>query len=102
MWKIEIENGKPKAYWTSGKLHCPFCGGEIKPHHVGGVHTPQGFQGKAVDLHVKCKDCGAYFLFGFPITDEQAAKLQSHQGEPVEWWDDDEEIKGRLKTLGYW
>jgi len=88
------------------KLKCPFCGNELKPHHIGSPRRVMN--GYAVDIHFKCPNCGFFATFGVPVDEANLELLKKHGGEFFEWWEieEDEElkrsIKDKLERLGYW
>lgn len=104
-WKIIIDEKNDSIELIPKKvLICPICGEELRPHHMGNIHRPKGFTGLAIDFHFKCPNCFNFVTFGMPIPLELANKLQKYQGYVFNWWskEDEEKIKERLKSLGYW
>ena len=82
---------------------CYHCGGEIKPHQLGFIHYPMN--GKAIDIHMKCIQCGKFHTFGIPIDSETEEKISEHQGKFFKWWGEKNEygeVMDRLSKLGYW
>ena len=94
-WKI---NRDGTLLEQEGKLICPLCGGEIKPHYLGAIHRP--YKGYAFDFNCKCVNCSHFITFGNPVSKDMFEKLKAFSGKWVKHFD---KIVGeRLEKLGYW
>lgn len=97
-WTISVKNGKlvvkPPKYCS---LVCPFCWGDMLLHHIK-VHN--SFGGWAVDIMYKCPRCGYAAVFGVAIPEEKAKELMEFSRKLVEH--DEEVVKKRLESWGYW
>ena len=94
-WKI---NRDGTLLEQEGKLTCPICGEEIKPHYLGAVHQP--YKGFAFDFNAKCVNCSYFVTFGNPVDKGMFEKLKAFSGKWVKHLD--EVVKERLEKLGYW
>jgi len=106
-------------------IFCPICANRESPikskmvmrrsriHVVGDVRLQMEEKGEevrpyAVDLAFKCPICDFYCVFGVPIEIDYAQHvIQMREGQydfvlPDETWNEEEEVKKRLKALGYW
>jgi hypothetical protein len=102
-WEIlETEHGaiiKPK-----GELHCPICGETLLLHDFRSSYSERyGFY--HCDTHLKCLHCSFFLTFGVPVTKEENEVLSNSQlnGKILtSKHPSQEEIRERLKLLGYW
>lgn len=86
---------------------CPFCDHKMLFHDFAVFNSLWGWY--YCDLHLKCASCGFYATFGIPLGEEEFLKLINsrwHQKvfdiEIVELYPEEEKVKERLESWGYW
>jgi len=106
-------------------LYCPLCACRKPPiesqlvmrrsyiHSVPDIRVTFAEKGSTVrpyaaDMAFKCPRCDFFIVCGVPLEMEYAQKVIAlRDGKenfilPVDEWDENAEIKSRLKALGYW
>jgi len=107
------------GFSCEGDLPCPICGNSLTLHFATTTYPEHTMEGQVCRMFWGCLDCGLKLKFDVPISGEYASELRKRWGaSELCAWDDREEhssqemeevyssdeideIKKRIKQLGY-
>ena len=105
------------AVRPSDDIYCPYCrlfygrdNRMMLRKSILGSSDELDNTNRVADQYYKCPTCDLVIPFGIPISKEHYDKISEMRARkgigkcyaPVDMWQKDEQIKKRLKDIGYW